>query len=70
MNTHNKGEPTGIRTHVRLLNTILLRKDSAHKVRAKIERGKKHLGSSNKELAKATMHGNSTQRSNQKPQIG
>ena len=70
MNTHNKGQPTASRTHIRLLSTILMRKDSAHKVSGKIERGKKPVGAVNKELAKATVHGNSTQRSNQKPQIG
>ena len=70
MNTLNKGEPTASKTHVRLLSTILQRKDSAHKVRGKIERDKKPVGSGNKDLAKATVHGNSTHRSNQKPQIG
>jgi len=69
MNTHNK-EPSASGTHVRLLSTVLLKKDSAHKVARKTERGKKPVGIGQKEMAKATVHGNSTQRTDQKPKIG
>ena len=69
MNTHNK-EPLVSGTHVRLLSTVLLKKDSANKIWGKTERGKKPVGVGKKELAKGTVHGNSTQRTNQKPQIG
>ena len=69
MNTHNK-EPSASGTHVRLLSTILLKKDLTHKVTGKTERGKKPVGVGKKELTKVTVHGNSTQRTNQKHQIG
>ena len=69
MNTHNR-EPSAIGTHVRLLSTVSLKKDSAHKVWGKTERGKKPVGVGKKEVPKAKVHGNSTQRTNQKHQIG
>ena len=69
MNTHIR-EPSATWTHVRLLSTILLQKDSTLKVRGKTERSKKPVGIGKKELIKPTVHGNSTQRTNQKPQIG
>lgn len=69
MNTHIR-EPSATGTHVRLLSTILLKKESESKARGKTERSKKPVGIGKKELIKPTVHGNSTQRTNQKPQIG